>query len=158
MSSLLPGAFSTDALPFGGTTSNATLLPTTSASRVAEAVAQRAAAEARRVVWDAEALCRADSKDADAEGEPDPDYVQSSAPQEEWAPLGVRDDSGTIIDLETARTQGIDLSASADGAMDVDGGHVPGTLEVVYGGASDSASQHLNEMVRALISSVRACI
>ncbi|KZV65910.1 DNA-binding protein [Peniophora sp. CONT] len=146
VSSILPGASSTDALPFGGTTSSATLLPTTSASRVAEAAAQRIAAHARRVVWDAEALCRADSKDVDAEGEPDPDYAEKPAPQDAWAPLGVRDEEGAIIDLATARTQGIDIDKFAGDAMDVDGGNVPGTLEIVYGGASDSASQNLAEM------------
>ncbi|VDB82853.1 unnamed protein product [Peniophora sp. CBMAI 1063] len=146
VSSILPGAFSTDGLPFGGTTSTAALLPTTSASRVAEAAAQRTAAHARRVVWDAEALCRADSKDVDAEGEPDPDFGDTPGPQDAWAPLGVRDDDGAIIDVATARTQGINIDKSAGDVMDVDSNIASGTLEVVYGGASDSASQYLAEI------------
>ena len=83
----------------------------------------------------------------DAEGEPDPDYSQKSVPQGAWTPLGVRDDNGAIVDVATARTQGIDISKTAGDVMDVDGGNISGTLEVVYGGASDSASQYLAEIV-----------
>ena len=65
--------------------------------------------------------------------------------------LDTRDD-GAIIDVATARTQGINIDKSAGDVMDVDSNIASGTLEVVYGGASDSASQYLAEIVSVCFS------
>ena len=101
-------------------------------SRSREAEAQRADAEQRRVLWDAE-----DSRlaDADAEGEDDPEYVNDSGIVF-VEPLGVRTDDGAIRPI-TAE----DVDAMS--AMDLD------EDEQIFG-KPDFEPKKLGQLVRPL--------
>ncbi|KAI0032290.1 HORMA domain-containing protein, partial [Vararia minispora EC-137] len=128
-----------DDLPFTGLSDQPSTFATAFSTKRAEAEAQKRDARERCVVWDAERISRMDSADLDANGEPDPDYPENSNGSDNmlgpWLPHGMRRDDGEIVPM-SKELKGLDV-------MEVD--EVGGTLEIVYGGHTEDASQYLNE-------------
>jgi hypothetical protein len=136
-------------MPFHGLSNHPSTFTHAPQNIRAEVEAQKADARERRVVWDAERVTRMDSADLDADGEPDPDYpeqnVGANAMLGPWTPHGLRRDDGEIVPMSEEGRRKLD-------AMDVDeGGATSATLEIVYGGHMEDASQCLNERVSSFI-------
>ncbi|TFY66672.1 hypothetical protein EVG20_g4411 [Dentipellis fragilis] len=121
--------------PFSGTTSSPHPTATYDmASRKAEIEIQKRDAAERNVVWDADNLGRTDSRDVDAEGEVDPEYMPHEA-----------DDSGRGARYEQQVAERREHMQGSGGDMDVDGGN---TQELLFGGTSEtipSCVGHLND-------------
>ncbi|KAA1469348.1 DNA-binding protein [Dentipellis sp. KUC8613] len=139
--------------PFSGTTSSPHPTATyDTTSRKAEIEVQKRDAAERTVVWDADNLGRMDSRDVDAEGEVDPEYIPDEADDsgvglDVWVPLGVRNEDGEIIPLsrEQQVAERREHMQGSGGDMDVDGGN---TQELLFGGTTESIPScvgHLND-------------
>jgi len=75
--------------------------------------AQRKDAEQRVVVWDAENAAYMRLSDEDAEGSPDPDFVQTSGVDFQ-APIGQRDADRCIIPIMKQDAMDVDVKTQAE--------------------------------------------
>lgn len=75
--------------------------------------AQRKDAEQRVVVWDAENAAFPRLSDEDAEGDPDPDFVNDSGVDFQ-NPIGQRDANGSIIPLKQQDAMDVDMDLQAE--------------------------------------------
>ncbi|KAJ7461584.1 HORMA domain-containing protein [Mycena latifolia] len=108
----LPSSTENDNATFTGTTTDLAAPPTLTPIEEATVRAEQAAkqsrdAEARNIVWPADAAV--EGEDLDAESEDDPEYVKAA--DGSFVPVGIRNEAGVIeplpMDLEEAHFEGV---------------------------------------------------